>query len=73
MPRRRHRVVARLLDPLREVEQFCLSRNCLKMTPLSTLTRWDAQLFIERFGFRSVLKRGLGDGSPPLLKGWLET
>jgi hypothetical protein len=39
------------------------------MTPLSTRTRWDAQLFIERFGFRSVLKRGLGDGSPPLLKG----
>jgi GNAT superfamily N-acetyltransferase len=43
---------------LREVEQFCLSRNCSKMMLLSSVSRVDAHRFFEHAGFRADLKRG---------------
>ncbi len=43
---------------LRQVEQFCLSRNCSKMMLFSSVIRVDAHRFFERVGFRSDLKRG---------------
>jgi GNAT superfamily N-acetyltransferase len=43
---------------LREVEQFCLSRNCSKIMLLSSMTRVDAHRFFEHAGFRGDRKRG---------------
>jgi GNAT superfamily N-acetyltransferase len=43
---------------LREVEEFCLSRNCSKMMLLSSVSRVDAHRFFEHAGFRSDRKRG---------------
>jgi N-acetylglutamate synthase-like GNAT family acetyltransferase len=37
---------------LREVERFCLSRNCSKMMLLSSASRVDAHRFFEQVGFR---------------------
>lgn len=43
---------------LREVERFCLSRNCSKMMLLSSASRVDAHRFFEQVGFRGDRKRG---------------
>ncbi|WP_321782799.1 GNAT family N-acetyltransferase [Paraburkholderia sp. J94] len=43
---------------LREVERFCLSRNCSKMMLLSSATRVDAHRFFEQAGFLGDRKRG---------------
>ncbi|VVE14178.1 N-acetyltransferase [Pandoraea pneumonica] len=43
---------------LREVEQFCLAKNCSKMMLLSSASRADAHQFFERSGFRGDIKRG---------------
>ena len=43
---------------LREVEQFCLMRNCSKVMLLSSVSRTDAHRFFEHVGYRSDLKRG---------------
>jgi GNAT superfamily N-acetyltransferase len=42
---------------LREVERFCLSRNCSKMMLLSSASRVDAHRFFEQVGFRGDRKR----------------
>ncbi|WP_220669724.1 GNAT family N-acetyltransferase [Paraburkholderia fungorum] len=43
---------------LREVEQFCLSRNCSKMMLLSSASRVRAHRFFEQVGFSGDRKRG---------------
>ena len=43
---------------LREVERFCLARDCSKVMLLSSASRIDAHLFFERVGFRGDRKRG---------------
>jgi GNAT superfamily N-acetyltransferase len=43
---------------LREVERFCLARNCSKMMLLSSASRVDAHRFFEQTGFRGDRKRG---------------
>jgi GNAT superfamily N-acetyltransferase len=43
---------------LREVERFCLSRNCSKMMLLSSASRVGAHRFFEQAGFRGDRKRG---------------
>jgi GNAT superfamily N-acetyltransferase len=43
---------------LRQVQEFCLVRNCSKMMLLSSVGRGDAHHFFERAGFRPDLKRG---------------
>lgn len=43
---------------LREVERFCLLRNCSKMMLLSSVSRVNAHRFFERIGFRGDRKRG---------------
>ncbi|MGY6251932.1 GNAT family N-acetyltransferase [Paraburkholderia caledonica] len=43
---------------LREVERFCLSRNCSKMMLLSSASRVDAHRFFEQVGFHGDRKRG---------------
>jgi GNAT superfamily N-acetyltransferase len=43
---------------LREVEQYCLSRNCSKMMLLSSAHRPNAHRFFEHVGFSADLKRG---------------
>jgi GNAT superfamily N-acetyltransferase len=43
---------------LREVERFCLSRNCSKMMLLSSASRVGAHRFFEQVGFRGDRKRG---------------
>jgi GNAT superfamily N-acetyltransferase len=43
---------------LREVEEFCLSRNCSKMMLLSSVSRVDAHRFFEHAGFLGNRKRG---------------
>lgn len=43
---------------LREVERFCLSRNCSKIMLLSSVSRVDAHRFFEHVGFRGDRKRG---------------
>jgi GNAT superfamily N-acetyltransferase len=43
---------------LREVERFCLSRNCSKMMLLSSASRVDAHHFFEQVGLRGDRKRG---------------
>lgn len=48
--------IGRLL--LREVEQFCLLRDCSKVMLLSSALRVDAHRFFEHAGFRSDVKRG---------------
>lgn len=42
---------------LREVERFCLSRDCSKMMLLSSASRVDAHRFFEQVGFRGDRKR----------------
>ncbi|WP_208459099.1 GNAT family N-acetyltransferase [Paraburkholderia sp. BCC1876] len=43
---------------LREVEQFCRSRDCSKIMLLSSAARVDAHRFFEQFGFLGDRKRG---------------
>ena len=43
---------------LREVERFCLLRNCSKIMLLSSANRGDARRFFEQVGFRGDRKRG---------------
>lgn len=43
---------------LREVEEFCLPRNCSKMMLLSSVSRVNAHRFFEHVGFRGDRKRG---------------
>lgn len=43
---------------LRDVERFCLSRNCSKIMLLSSAYRVGAHRFFEQVGFRGDRKRG---------------